>query len=62
VANSLETFITENEPVPGYLGLGKIDSAQNAIILKGDIHSEWDDYWCGIDPYVHSHSFGISYW
>lgn len=59
--HGLQRFITEDEPLEGYLGLRKIDSVQNAIILAGTIHGEWDEYFCGIDPYVHSHLLGGSY-
>ena len=39
-------------------GQTKIDSVQNVITLRSDLHEAWDNYEFGVDPTVS----GISYY
>ena len=57
----LSLFITEEEMDFNWLGKDKIDSAQNCIILAANIHTDWDEYLCGVDPYVAALDYSRAY-
>ena len=52
MSKNFSRFIIEDEPEYMWLGKDKIDSAQNPIILAINTHADWDEYLCGVDPYV----------
>jgi hypothetical protein len=44
--------ITDPAPVAELGGLTKIDSIQNVILLRGDLHDAWDNYKFAVNPDV----------
>jgi hypothetical protein len=45
-------MITDEADLDSIGGLLKIDSLQNLITLRGDIHTSWERYEFGADPNV----------
>jgi len=46
--------ITDSANIVAMGGPLKIDSVQNLITLRSDLHSAWDNYEFGVDPDVSS--------
>lgn len=45
-------LITDTAPVSELGGASKIDSVQNAILLRSDLHNAWSDYLIAVLPDV----------
>ena len=45
-------LITDSAPLVDLGGSTKIDSIQNAIFLRGDLHNAWDSYMFAVHPDV----------
>ena len=44
--------ITDPAPLVELGGASKIDSIQNMILLRSDLHDAWDNYMFGVNPDV----------
>ena len=44
--------ITDPASLPEFGGPTKIDSIQNVILLRSDLHDAWDNYEFAVDPDV----------
>jgi len=49
--------ITDPAPLLELGGPTKVDSIQNVILLRSDLHDAWDNYMFGVDPDVCNFSF-----
>ena len=45
-------LITDTAPLSELGGASKIDSVQNAILLRSDLHNAWSDYLIAVLPDV----------
>jgi hypothetical protein len=46
------SLITDPAPILALGGLSKIDSIQNVILLRSDLHDSWDNYEFAVNPDV----------
>jgi len=52
VHNSYPSLITDSAPLEVVGGSSKIDSLQNVLLLRSDLHNAWDSYCIAVNPSV----------
>lgn len=52
VRKSYPSLITDPAPRNEVGGPSKIDSIQNVLLLRGDLHDAWKNYMFGVNPDV----------
>ncbi|KAG6878772.1 hypothetical protein C0993_008071 [Termitomyces sp. T159_Od127] len=50
VSKGYPSLITDTAPIVQFGGPTKIDSLQNIMLLRNDLHSAWDNYELSVDP------------
>jgi HNH endonuclease len=52
VNNNYPSLITDSAPLEVVGGSSKIDSLQNVLLLRSDLHNAWDNYCIAVNPSV----------